>query len=129
MRATVFSKIDFPDSLHGWAVGYDGLIAQTADGGETWETYFLDSVNSTLTSVTFIDSLNGWTIAPPFGGRRIFRYGEPQNSGERQDQFIPAELHIHSASPNPFNNTTEISFEMPRASHALLKVYGCFGRE
>ena len=29
-------SVDFCDTLSGWAVGYDGLILSTTDGGQTW---------------------------------------------------------------------------------------------
>ena len=46
--------------------------------------------------------------------------------------FVSSEVPIIrslslSAYPNPFNSTTEISFDIPHASHALLKVYDVLG--
>ena len=35
--------IDFVDPEHGWAVGQDGTIIATSDGGETWHSRHPDS--------------------------------------------------------------------------------------
>ncbi|MBK6909806.1 MAG: T9SS type A sorting domain-containing protein [bacterium] len=132
LAATIFLKVDFPDSLHGWAVGYDGLVAQTADGGDTWESYFLDSVNVFLTSVSFIDSINGWTIDPTGqngSSLQLFRYGEPQNSEEPHAHNFPQNLQVHPASPNPFNNTTNIQFSIQKPGNVSATIYDLTGRE
>jgi len=42
---------------------------------------------------------------------------------------VSSELELYQNFPNPFNSTTEIVFDMPRASHVLLKVYDVLGRE
>jgi hypothetical protein len=41
-------------------VGDDDVILHTSDGGTTWEHQF-ESINRYLGSVSFVDSLNGWT--------------------------------------------------------------------
>ncbi len=41
---------------------------------------------------------------------------------------LPIEFSL-SAYPNPFNSSTDILFEMPRAAHATIKVYDVLGRE
>jgi len=47
----MLTGVSFADAKHGWAVGHDGVILATADGGQTWamqksgadlETVFLD---------------------------------------------------------------------------------------
>ncbi|MBK8128691.1 MAG: T9SS type A sorting domain-containing protein [bacterium] len=128
----IASGFTLPDSLHGWAVGYDGLVAQTADGGDTWESYFLDSVNVFLTSVSFIDSINGWTIDPTGqngSSLQLFRYGEPQNSEEPHAHNFPQNLQVHPASPNPFNNTTNIQFSIQKPGNVSATIYDLTGRE
>jgi photosystem II stability/assembly factor-like uncharacterized protein len=52
----------FPDTQNGWAVGGDGLILHSADGGKTW-TRQDSRVTNTLRSVYFLsDSLTGWIV-------------------------------------------------------------------
>lgn len=53
--------ICFPDSLHGWAVGGDGAIIKTSNGGNSWIVQ-ASQATDTLKKVFFIDSLNGWAV-------------------------------------------------------------------
>lgn len=59
----MLTAINFPDAKHGWAVGHDGVILATTDGGEHWarqdnrkdlETVFLD--------VLFLDAQRGFAV-------------------------------------------------------------------
>jgi photosystem II stability/assembly factor-like uncharacterized protein len=59
----LLTAVSFPDARHGWAVGHDGVILATADGGQTWtrqddgkdlETIYLD--------VLFLDSQQGFAV-------------------------------------------------------------------
>ncbi len=53
--------VDFVDHVHGWAVGQDGAIIATSDGGETWRIQ--DSgFELTLRGVHFTDTLTGWAV-------------------------------------------------------------------
>lgn len=57
---TLFS-IHFPDSLHGWAAGANGVIINSKDGGNIW-TAQNSTVTDSLLSICFADSLNGWAV-------------------------------------------------------------------
>ncbi len=59
----LLTAVSFPDAQHGWAVGHDGVILATTDGGQTWhrqddgknpETIFLD--------IRFLDANRGFVI-------------------------------------------------------------------
>ena len=53
--------VDFVDPDHGWAVGQDGAIVATSDGGETWQAQ--DSgFELTIRGVDFSDTLTGWAV-------------------------------------------------------------------
>jgi len=56
-----FYSVSFTDSNTGWAVGDNGVIVKSTDGGEHW---ILQSsgVVSPLRSVYFIDSNTGWAV-------------------------------------------------------------------
>ncbi len=41
---------------------------------------------------------------------------------------MPTAFALHGASPNPFNPTTEISFDLPAAGDVQLTVYDVSGR-
>ncbi len=53
--------VSFSDSLHGWAVGNDGIILHTTNGGNNWSPQVSTNLNS-LRSVSFCDTMNGWTV-------------------------------------------------------------------
>ena len=56
------NRVCFADSLKGWAVGENGTILHTVDGGETWLIQ-----NSTITGniadIFFLNDRLGWAIA------------------------------------------------------------------
>lgn len=51
--------ICFTDSNNGWAVGLNGTILKTTNGGGDWTSHSLSSENN-LFHVTFIDAKTGW---------------------------------------------------------------------
>ncbi len=53
--------IDFVDPEHGWAVGQDGTIIATSDGGETWQKQ-VSGFELTIRGVDFIDTRTGWAV-------------------------------------------------------------------
>jgi photosystem II stability/assembly factor-like uncharacterized protein len=64
-------KLQFVDSLTGWAAGDSGVIIHTTDGGHHW-TRQNSSVHSDIVDIFFLDRRHGWALAwlvesPPFG--------------------------------------------------------------
>lgn len=65
----IFEDMHFVDDTYGWVVGYgyfEPLFYMTKDGGDSWikvqdPTW---SNTSTILSVFFTDTLNGWIIVP-----------------------------------------------------------------
>ena len=56
------TDVDFVDREHGWAVGDQGLILHTQDGGDTWEIQ--DSgTREWLSGVDFVNEREGWILA------------------------------------------------------------------
>ena len=53
--------VEFVDSDHGWAVGQDGTIVATSDGGETWHRQS-SGFELTIRAVDFIDTRTGWAV-------------------------------------------------------------------
>ncbi|MBK6909333.1 MAG: hypothetical protein IPH10_00120 [bacterium] len=59
---------------------------------------------------------------------RIYRFGEPiYTDADDTRPELPQELAL-SAYPNPFNPTTMIAFDLPKAARASLSVYDLNGR-
>lgn len=53
--------IEFIDSQTGWAVGSDGLIMKSSDGGKSWTTK-RTATESALTHIRFLDRSHGWVL-------------------------------------------------------------------
>src|SRR6185295_7318408 len=49
----------FPDVQHGWAVGLDGLLMRTSDGGATWEAVRGNPAVGSLEAMGFLEALKG----------------------------------------------------------------------
>lgn len=57
---TTLTAVTFVNSLLGWAVGHDGLILHTSDGGFTWQIQqFLPHQQKPLLDVAFINEQEG----------------------------------------------------------------------
>nr|NQU92271.1 T9SS type A sorting domain-containing protein [Bacteroidota bacterium] len=54
------NSLYFVDQNHGWGVWW-GSVYKTEDGGSNWVGNYINTQYN-LTSVFFLDSLNGWTI-------------------------------------------------------------------
>lgn len=52
----------FLDPSRGWAVGTNGMIVRTTDGGSTWHPLTAGSEMQYLTDVCFIDQDRGWVV-------------------------------------------------------------------
>ena len=55
------SMFFLPDSRSGWAVGWEGAILHTEDGGKTWQKQNSGSANL-LQSVAFVSAQSGWAV-------------------------------------------------------------------
>lgn len=53
------NDLHFVDNLTGWAIGNNGTIVATVDGGETWTTQ-ASGTDRKLRSVYFLDQDTGW---------------------------------------------------------------------
>jgi hypothetical protein len=63
-----------------------------------------------------------------------FGYAHPGEGGRISTsvggkQAMPAEFALHSNYPNPFNPSTTIRYDLPRAQRVILAVYDMLGRE
>ncbi|MBC8179615.1 hypothetical protein H8E88_00685, partial [candidate division KSB1 bacterium] len=56
-----YSVFFLPDGQTGWAVGSNGVIVHTSDGGSSWSSQTSGTSNYLL-SVHFSDSRTGWAV-------------------------------------------------------------------
>lgn len=54
-----FNKIFFQSRTHGWLTA-NRMIAETKDGGLTWDTNFAITPKIDITDIVFTDSIHGW---------------------------------------------------------------------
>jgi photosystem II stability/assembly factor-like uncharacterized protein len=60
-RGSGLGRIQFRDTLSGWATAADGQVMLTVDGGETWRPVHLPGVRGGyLHAMQFIDGREGW---------------------------------------------------------------------
>jgi photosystem II stability/assembly factor-like uncharacterized protein len=59
-RVDLYS-VHFVDNVQGWAVGEDGVILVTVDGGKSWQRQ-TGGASEILNSVYFVDPAHGWAV-------------------------------------------------------------------
>ncbi len=59
----LLTGVSFPDEEHGWAVGHDGVIISTRDGGKTWQRHDDGQQFDTVwLDVLFFDATHGLVV-------------------------------------------------------------------
>ncbi|HEX8846217.1 MAG TPA: YCF48-related protein [Pyrinomonadaceae bacterium] len=56
-----FTAVSFVDQKRGWAVGAEGRVFVTRDGGRTWAAQ-ISNVRADLADVKFFDEFEGWAV-------------------------------------------------------------------
>ena len=117
--------IEFLDTLNGWAFsGWSGESFRTTDGGNTWER-FETGVDVSLEGMTFADFNHGWLVG--ISGA-ILHYDGTGSTAPEKPAVLPERLTL-SVHPNPFNETTTLTFTLPIASRVELALYDLLGRQ
>lgn len=110
-----------------YAVGKQGTIVRTIDGGTTWSfqnsgvTKDLESVSSAyqLSKFAFAVGDNGTTLKTTNGGVRV----------KNISSEVPKQFSLFQNYPNPFNPMTNIRFDLPKNGYVKLIVFDALGRE
>ena len=100
-NTSILNRIDFIDSLTGWAVGtklvgddglhpqHEGTIYHTTDGGLTWSELYSPGQKITFTAVDFLDATNGWVVGFPtrssLKGGFVFHTADGGETWDRQE--------------------------------------------
>ena len=104
----------------GWAVGNEGTILHTTDGGETWE-YQESGTTADLFSISFVDENHGWIC----GDSSIILH--TNNGGLVGLYEMPEKLVSLSVSPNPFSQYAVIGFYLPYTAHVSIQIFNAMG--
>jgi photosystem II stability/assembly factor-like uncharacterized protein len=67
-------RLEFTDSMHGWAVGDSGTIIMTADGGENWVVQN-SGTEFDIVDISMVDAVYGWALAQEYPVDTILTYG------------------------------------------------------
>ena len=89
------TDVYFVNELVGWAVGLQGAIFRTADGGATWVSQFTDTTR-TFRAVHFTDAAFGWAVGVRVTGVNNTVY-KTTNGGSSW-------TNVSMADPNVFAN-------------------------
>src|SRR5262249_7163584 len=102
--------VQFVDARQGWAVGDEGVVWHTIDGGETWER-LPTGTRASLRSVHFLTPLRGWAAGreelPGGGSAGVLLYTE--DGGETWHRLLK----------NAVPGLNFIRFGDPRTGYAL----------
>lgn len=87
---SLLTGVSFPDARHGWAVGHDGVILATQDGGSTWTRQDDGKDLATVwLDVLFRDPLHGFIVGA-YG-----KFAVTTDGGKTWTAAKPAEEEVH----------------------------------
>jgi photosystem II stability/assembly factor-like uncharacterized protein len=118
--------ISFINENAGIAVGIDGRIFKTGNGGLNWVSGGLSGTGNSFFDVSFIGTDSAIIIGE--GGNIIASFNTVvgvKNGGLTQ---IGSDFHISQNYPNPFNPATTIKFQVPNSSYVKIAVFDVLGR-
>jgi len=106
--------------MEGWAVGLDGTITHTIDGGATW-TNQTSGTYVDLRDVFFTSPTNGYAVG---NNGTILHY--TQLTGIEED-YKSEKSVLEQNYPNPFKESTTINFILDAPSKVVLEIFSFRG--
>ena len=104
----------------------NGGVLKSSDKGQTWITIDSGLTDNNIVSLSI--SASGYLFAgSEFYG--LFRSIRPMTSGVLESGTIPPSCILAQNSPNPFAQTTNISFTLNEPSFITLKLFNPLGSE
>lgn len=86
----LLTAVSFPDPQHGWAVGHNGVILATSDGGATWQRQDDGKgLETVLLDVRFLSPSTGFAVGA-YG-----KFLTTSNGGKLWTPGKPAEEEVH----------------------------------
>lgn len=93
VEKTFLNDVAFPSTTNGWAIGNDGNIITTNDGGNTWNMVAAsNSIDSNLYKVSFPTEDTGWIVGEDATILKI----EPESQG---NDFVISQQSVVLSSP------------------------------
>jgi photosystem II stability/assembly factor-like uncharacterized protein len=121
-------KIWIHSALEAYAVGGNNTVLRTTDQGETWARQTVNASSSSFEDIVFVSETEGWAVGTngvlvhtTNGGG--LTWASPSESG------VPSEHNLYACYPNPFNPSTNISYDIASQAHVTIKIYSVLGQE
>lgn len=130
IKATTWSSVFLNKSGLAWAVDTDGVIAYSSDWGKNWELQE-SGVNEPLWEVFFLNDREGWAV----GGMAESMVLHTKNGGvtstgvEESDNLLSTYSFLNQNIPNPFKNSTQISYDLHISTYVSLCIFDLSGRK
>jgi hypothetical protein len=123
LNATLVFKYD--DSELAGLIDSTLCLYSSIDDGISWlKMNGTVSITSKTVTLDSIDEFSMWTLSSQSAMTGV---EEPRK--ETTNSIIPKVYALSQNYPNPFNPTTSISFDLPKQSHVILKIFDIIGRE
>ncbi len=116
--------VEFINSTHGTAVGSNGTILRTIDGGIEWNLQESETTEN-LTSISFTED-NIWIAVGNKGTILRSEMGASVTFVESTEE-VPADYDLKQNYPNPFNPSTTIKFSLAKKENVKLTIYNTMG--
>ncbi|MDD5363466.1 MAG: YCF48-related protein [Ignavibacteria bacterium] len=120
---------EFADSLIGWAGGEYNRLYKTTNGGFNWVQENTGSGGWMWKSIYCFNDSIVWGVG---GGGKILHTttgGQTLINISGNEEIVPGKFELGQNFPNPFNPTTNISYDLPKDGFVTLKIYDATGRE
>ena len=101
-------------------------VFRSTDNGQTWTD--LSSGLTILRAAALAITPDGFIYAGTFGGA-VLKSRQSTTSVQWTESNIPSSFALWQNFPNPFNPTTRIRFNVPRATFTRLSIFEPLGRE
>lgn len=112
--------IGFVNDTVGW-IGGDTYALATTDGGKTFTKVSPATLLVNMNRVRFINDTLGYAV-----GQRVYKFYNGPSAIEEFANITGYSLEQNK--PNPFSNSTEITYSIPVPNHVLIQVFDIGGR-
>jgi hypothetical protein len=119
------TNIMFIDASVGWISAYGGLVFYTEDGGKTWIQQNKNSFKNHY-AICFINADQGWVVGD-LG--TILHTDNGGIVGLKPANEIIQNTIKSNTYPNPFINSTTLSYELKQPEKVTLTIYDYLGKQ